>query len=180
MAPSVVALEALSDQRFVSLTTFRKSGQPVSTPVWVGWDRDALIVTTPRSSGKVKRLRDDPSVELRPCSRTGRVDADAVPIHGTAAVLTDSSTHIRLTGLISRKYGLEYLVVMGIERLSRSHSDRVILRITPLMPPPSMPAPACSWADGMAAAQPRTACGTHGPRRRHARQVAVERSYSAC
>jgi len=74
------ALAALGDERFVSLTTFRRSGEAVSTPVWVGRDGDALVVTTPRDSGKVKRLRSDDRVELRPCSRSGRVADGVAPL----------------------------------------------------------------------------------------------------
>ena len=122
---------ALGDERFVSLTTFRRSGEPVSTPVWVARDGDALIVTTPRASGKVKRLRNSPRVELRPCSRMGHIDDDDTPVAGTAEIVTEVAPR-RLTGLIRRKYGLEYRVVMGIERLARSGpSERVILRINP-------------------------------------------------
>ena len=131
--PPGSALAALGDERFVSLTTFRKSGERMSTPVWVGRDGDALVVTTPEASGKVKRLRNSsPRVELRPCSRTGRVDAGAEPVAGVAEVLTDQGDRERLTGIIRRKYGLEYRVVMGIERLlSKSgRGNRVILRIT--------------------------------------------------
>ena len=67
------AFAALGDEWFLSLTTFRKSGERVSTPVWIGRDGDALIVTTPQASGKVKRLRNSPRVEVRPCNRMGRV-----------------------------------------------------------------------------------------------------------
>ena len=40
------AFAALGDEQFLSLTTFRKSGERVSTPVWIGRDGDALMVTT--------------------------------------------------------------------------------------------------------------------------------------
>src|SRR3954471_6521754 len=112
------AFDALGTERFVSLTTYRRSGEPVSPAVWVARDGDALVVTTPADSGKVKRLRHTPRVELRPCSRTGRVQDGAPPVVGTAEVLTDSGSRQRLTGLIRRKYGIEYRVVMAIERLS--------------------------------------------------------------
>ena len=69
------ALAALAGERFISLTTFRRSGEPVPTPVWIARDGDTLVVTTPAESGKVKRLRHHSRVELRPCSRTGRVPA---------------------------------------------------------------------------------------------------------
>ena len=131
---TTIDLRALADQRFVSLTTFRRSGTPVPTPVWVGWD-DALVVTTPRASGKIKRLRHRADVELRPCSRTGRVAAGATPVRATAQILTDPGAGKRLRRVLRRKYRLEYLTVMGLERLARPRgTDRVVLRITPAGP----------------------------------------------
>jgi PPOX class probable F420-dependent enzyme len=126
-----VAFDTLGDERFVSLTTFRRSGEPVSTPVWVARDGDALVVTTPQDSGKVKRLRHTPRVELRPCSRRGRVPEGAEPVTGTAEILSDEGTRDRLTATIRRKYGFEYRLVLAIEHLTRSgRRPRVILRIT--------------------------------------------------
>lgn len=125
-------LSALADERFVSLTTFRRSGERVSTPVWVARDGDALIVTTPEASGKVKRLRNSPRVEIRPSSRMGQVRDGAEPVAGVAEILADRDSRERLTGIIRRKYGLEYRIVMGIERLlgKSGQDNRVILRIT--------------------------------------------------
>ena len=54
-----------------------------------GLDGDALVVTTPAGSGKVKRLRHDPRVELRPSTRFGKVADDAPVVRGTAQVLDD-------------------------------------------------------------------------------------------
>ena len=82
----VTSLLRLADERFVSLTTFRRSGQPVSTPVWVGRDGDALVVLTPSGSGKVKRLRADPRVEVQACGRCARHDGhDAWRCHSSAS-----------------------------------------------------------------------------------------------
>jgi PPOX class probable F420-dependent enzyme len=126
------AFAALGDEWFLSLTTFRKSGERVSTPVWIARDGDALIVTTPQASGKVKRLRNSPRVEVRPCNRMGRVKDGVEPVAGVAEVLTNEGIRERLTGIIRRKYWLEYWMVMSIERLIKSgQENRVILRITP-------------------------------------------------
>ncbi len=123
---------ALGDEQFVSLTTFRKSGEPVSAPVWIGRDGDALIVTTPEASGKVKRLRNNPRVELRPCSRMGHVQDGVEPVAGVADILTGSGSRDRLTGIIREKYGLQYRAIMAIERLARTgRGERIILRVTP-------------------------------------------------
>jgi PPOX class probable F420-dependent enzyme len=125
------AFAALGDEPFLSLTTFRKSGERVSSAMWVARDGDALIMFTPESSGKVKRLRNSPRVELRPCNRMGRMKEGVEPVAGIAEVLTDEDTLERATGMIRRKYGLMYQVIMAIERLIKSGPERrVILRIT--------------------------------------------------
>jgi uncharacterized protein len=125
------AFAALGGERFLSLTTFRKSGERVSTPMWVVRDGDALIMFTPQESGKVKRLRNSPRVEVRPCNRFGRVKDGVEPVGGVAEVLTDGDSLERATGMILRKYGLWYRVVMAIERLVKSGPEkRVVLRIT--------------------------------------------------
>ena len=132
---TTAALNALAEQRFVSLTTFRRSGAAVPTPVWVGWDDGALVISTPRGSGKVTRLRHTSDIELTPCSRTGRVALDAPQVRATAQVLDDPGAGRRLRRVLRRKYRLEYLVVMGLERLvSPRGADRVVLRITPPTP----------------------------------------------
>jgi len=126
------AFTALGREKFVSLTTFRRSGDAVSTPVWIAQDGDALVVTTAEQTGKVKRLRNDPRVQLRPCARTGRVRDYTITVSGRAEIVTDDENRSRLTEVIRRKYGLEFLVVMTLERVMRSSpTRRVILRITP-------------------------------------------------
>jgi PPOX class probable F420-dependent enzyme len=124
------ALAALSDASFVSLTTFRKTGVGVSTPVWITRDGADLIVTTPRKSGKVKRLRNDPRVTLVPCDRRGRVADGATVLEAEAHIVSDTDTVERLGRVFLRKYRLEYRVFMVIERIvSRGDRTRVMLRI---------------------------------------------------
>jgi len=125
------ALADLAGASFVSLTTFRKTGVGVSTPVWIARDGDDLIVTTPRKSGKVKRLRNAPRVTLVPCDRRGRVQEGAPVVEGTARIVSDEDTVERLGRVFLGKYRLEYRVFMVIERLvSRGDRTRVMLRIS--------------------------------------------------
>ena len=122
---------ALGDKAFVSLTTFRKNGERVSSPVWVARDGDALIVLTPKESGKVKRLRNNGQVEIRPSSRMGKVADESKLVPGIAEIVTDVPTAARLTHVIQKKYGFEYYITMFIERIAaRRQKPRVILRIT--------------------------------------------------
>ncbi|WP_375399358.1 PPOX class F420-dependent oxidoreductase [uncultured Amnibacterium sp.] len=126
--------QKMGDEQFVSLTTFRKTGAPVATAVWVARDADALVVTTGGGSGKIKRLRNDARVELRPCTRMGAVADDAPVAHGLAEVVDDEAGGEQLRQAIAAKYGLQYKAFAGAGRIaSVVRSDRapsVMIRIT--------------------------------------------------
>lgn len=124
-------LASIADERFVSLTTFRKTGEGVPTPVWIARDGDALIVTTPDGTGKVKRLRNNDRVELRPSDRMGKV-ADGAPIVAAHAEIVDSdAARASQERIFLAKYRFEYRIFMFIERLGKKgKKKRVSLRIT--------------------------------------------------
>ena len=56
---NVENLAQFSNQKYLNLVTYRKSGTAVSTPLWFIEDRGVLYVRTPAKSGKVKRLRNN-------------------------------------------------------------------------------------------------------------------------
>ena len=124
-------LASIADERFVSLTTFRKSGVGVSTPVWIARDGDALIVTTPDGTGKVKRLRNSSRVELRPSTRMGKVADDARVVAAVAEIVDTDEARSSQARIFLAKYRLQYRVFMFIERLGKKgQKKRVCLRIT--------------------------------------------------
>jgi PPOX class probable F420-dependent enzyme len=124
-------VSSLADEKFVSLTTFKKSGEKVSSAMWLARDGDALVVWTPADSWKVKRIRRDSRVELTPCGRTGKVTAAAETTSGSATVDADPTETARVRGLIKAKYGVEFHVITLLERiLARGSKDRVAVRIT--------------------------------------------------
>jgi len=121
-------LAEMAEHEFLALTTFRRNGDPVPTPVWIAMDDDALVVTTPAASGKVKRLRRDPRVEMRPCSRGGTVPDGAPLVTGVAEVVAPADASTRA---LRAKYGWQYRLITKVEKLvSRRNRERVILRIT--------------------------------------------------
>lgn len=134
---TTVPLLALADERFISLTTFRRSGVPVSTPVWVTRDGAALVVIAPADSGKVKRLRNDARVKVRPCGRFGQVADGVEPVPGTAVVESDPSTVEHVRKAIRDAYPIEFRITMAIERAigqvrGKDRTTRVALRISPV------------------------------------------------
>ncbi|KTR87703.1 hypothetical protein NS220_17210 [Microbacterium testaceum] len=119
---------------FVSLGTFRRNGAEVAVPVWIARDGDELVVTSERKTGKVKRLRNDSRVTLRPCSRMGAVDPDAITVVAQGRVAGAATDDARADMALRRKYGLQYRAILGFEalvrKIQRRPGDRVILRIS--------------------------------------------------
>lgn len=67
-AETGTALERFRDQKTVILTSYRKDGTPVDTPVHVAVEGDRAYVRTYASALKTKRLRRNPEMELWPAS----------------------------------------------------------------------------------------------------------------
>jgi PPOX class probable F420-dependent enzyme len=97
---------AITDENYVLLTTFRKSGEGVATPVWiVALPGGAAGFTTEATSGKVKRIRNNPKVTLQPCDMRGKVREGSDIVDATAEVLMgDEALPVR--DAIRRKHSL--------------------------------------------------------------------------
>jgi PPOX class probable F420-dependent enzyme len=65
-------LTKLKGFRFLNLTTFRKNGVPVLTAVLFAVANDKMYVWTTKDSGKVKRIRNNATVQIAPSTRLGR------------------------------------------------------------------------------------------------------------
>jgi uncharacterized protein len=76
---------AIRDQKYISLKSFRKSGVPVATPVWFGEKNGKLYVMTRSAMGKTKRIRNNPRVQVAPCTIRGQVTGPEFP--ATARIL---------------------------------------------------------------------------------------------
>jgi uncharacterized protein len=63
---------ALVGSEFALLVTFRRSGDPMPTPVWFGLNDGSLYVESLADAGKVKRLRHDRRVRVAPCTVRGK------------------------------------------------------------------------------------------------------------
>ncbi|MEU2548303.1 PPOX class F420-dependent oxidoreductase [Streptomyces roseolus] len=102
--------EELRRGRYLSLTTYRKDGTGVATPVWYAVDEERVYVWTRADSWKVKRLRKDPRVELAVCDLRGTIPEGAVRTAGTARLVTGEELR-RIRRLLSRKYTYQYWLV---------------------------------------------------------------------
>jgi PPOX class probable F420-dependent enzyme len=78
-------LAGLNQFKLLDLTTFKRSGDPVTTPVQFVVDGDRLVVSLRTDSGKVKRIRADPSVRIAGHRDSVTLDATARELHGADA-----------------------------------------------------------------------------------------------
>lgn len=124
---------ALKGVEYVRLTTYRKSGVAVPTPVWFAIEQDAqgprLVVMTQANSGKVKRLRHTARVELAPCDVRGNPIND-VRLTATGLILPESE-HQRADKLLNAKYGWKKMAFMLMGRLRRTKVDYLEFRPAP-------------------------------------------------
>jgi len=104
----------LGEEPYVSLTTFKRDGTPVSTPVWVARDDGQLLIHSAAESWKVKRIRRNQHVRLTACSYKGKVHG--ATFDGDARILADTA---RVQELEAEKYGLIYRVFRGLTALNR-------------------------------------------------------------
>ena len=93
----------VQSSQYVLLTTFRKDGSAVSSPVWAAAESERLFVWTETHSFKVKRIRHNPEVLVQPCTHGG--SPRGAPVRGHAELLDEAGTaHVR--NLLARKYGV--------------------------------------------------------------------------
>jgi hypothetical protein len=120
-------LDQLAAAKYLLLTTFRKNGTAVPTPIWFARDGAELVVWTPTDSGKVKRIRRDGAVTVAACDVRGKQSGEASP--ATARLLDAAGTE-RARSLIVKRYGLlAWLTVQG-SKLRRGRDGTVGIAIT--------------------------------------------------
>jgi uncharacterized protein len=121
----------LANEEFVSITTFKRDGTPVSTPVWVAGENGNLLVISEADTWKVKRIRRDGHVRIAPCGARGAVKGPAVDAEATIEPDTAG-----VEKLLSRKYGWKYRAYTRFSALVRKLRRQptptgVTIRITP-------------------------------------------------
>ncbi|MGC1485781.1 MAG: PPOX class F420-dependent oxidoreductase [Candidatus Acidiferrum sp.] len=100
---------AFRDHKYLCLETFKKSGEGVKTPVWFAADpasdldaNDArLYIYTIGNTGKVKRVRNNPRVNIAPCTIKGAPRGEFVV---AAAVIITGEEAARAMNLLNKKY----------------------------------------------------------------------------
>jgi uncharacterized protein len=99
---SPTTLIALGQQKYISLTTFRRTGAAVATPVWFVRLEDTLYIYSVATAGKVKRIRNNSQVQLALCTMRGKVTGPTIA--GEARIVTDPHEQARAKAALDAKY----------------------------------------------------------------------------
>jgi uncharacterized protein len=120
--------------RYLSITSYKRDGRGVATPVWFVQRDGRLLVETDAASGKVKRIRRNPQVRVAVCTASGRLRGEPVP--AVAEILPGSQIDA-VERLIAGKYRLDMIIIRPLRfvqarlHLGRPRTKPAILGITP-------------------------------------------------
>ena len=123
------AFAVLQGHKYISLTTFRKSGKPVSTPVRFVVESGKLYVSTRTKAGKVRRIHSNPKVQLAPCKLRGKVVGPTV--EAVARILSVDEEVVARSAL-KRNYGWMMRVGNFFSNLRGDSGEEVYLEIVPV------------------------------------------------
>ena len=120
--------------KYLSLTTYRRDGTPVSTPVWFVEDEGRLFVTTAADSYKAKRLRQNSTAIVAPCTARGVLKGEPIPVH---VEFLPNADHAWIDRLMAEKYRIDKILILPLYRLvtklrgkSASGTETAYLAIT--------------------------------------------------
>ncbi len=129
-----MGLAAFRDHKYLSLETFKKSGEGVKTPVWFAADpaRDlagdgaAIYIYTIGNTGKVKRIRNNGRVKIAPCTMRGELLGEWVDARAEIVTGEEATSGMEL---LNKKY-FPWKQLLGFFALL-SRRERVVMRIRP-------------------------------------------------
>jgi PPOX class probable F420-dependent enzyme len=111
------ALEPFVRQKTVLLTSYRRDGTPVGAPVSLAVEGDHAYFRSPGKGWKVRRIRNNPMVEVAPCTTKGKVTGPA--IRGRARRIEGAGA-AHAASVLRRKHPLLHgVVVPASHRLFR-------------------------------------------------------------
>lgn len=117
-------------EEFLSLETYRKNGETIKSPMWFAQDNDALYLWTMADTSKVKRIRNNPNVNIAPCKRMGEVTGEWMTAHAT---IDDSPIMVaQVEAMLLKKIGLFFRIFRFIDAIRdrQKNSHRICIKLT--------------------------------------------------
>ena len=132
--PNATAFTPLQGEHYINLTTFRKNGEGVPTPVWFVDVAGTIYLYTGAQAGKVKRIRHSARVTLAPCTVRGAITGPTIV--GTARLVTDEQEIRQASKGLQKKYGWQYRLLTTLPKITsvfqpKAKNNWAYLAITP-------------------------------------------------
>ena len=116
-------LKIFEKAKYINIQTYKKTGQPISTPVWFIIKDNKIFFRTSHNSGKIKRIRNNNNVKFALCDIRGKIKGEWY--EGIAKIENDSDNSILFQ--INKKYGLSSRLMKIFYKIKKI--DIVILSI---------------------------------------------------
>ena len=114
--PNATAFTPLQGEHYINLTTFRKNGEGVATPVWFVDLAGTIYLYTGAQVGKVKRIRHTTRVTLAPCTFRGAITGPTIV--GTARLVTDAAEIRQAIKGLQKKYGWQFRLLTTLPKIT--------------------------------------------------------------
>jgi len=125
---TLAAFSNLDGQQFMSLTTFRKTGEAVVTPVLFTDIDGKLYLLTLGDAGKLKRIRNNSAVTVAPCTVRGELLGEMAT--GSGRIITGDEAK-RANQALTRKYGMFKRLFDLMHRVTGKYGNRAYIEISP-------------------------------------------------
>jgi PPOX class probable F420-dependent enzyme len=121
---STNSLTQFTNQKYLNMETYRKTGKPVATPLWFAEENGTLYVYSLANAGKVKRIRNNPKVRIVPCDVRGKPKGEWV--EAKARILDERGATLGHK-LLNMKYGWMKRIGNAFSKLMQR--QRVVIAI---------------------------------------------------
>jgi uncharacterized protein len=119
-----MTFDEIGDPSYIALRTFRKTGVGVVTAVWAVRDDGRLLVRTDTGSGKAKRIRNNPDVEI--CVSDMRGKPKGPWVEASARLSDTPEDEAAIMRGLKRKYGLQFRLISLFSRDRVGFGDIVV------------------------------------------------------
>ncbi len=117
----------LENVKYINLATYRKNGDAVKTPVWVAVHKGVGYIFSESNVGKVKRIRNNPKVQIAECDMRGGLLGDWA--NGTARLVDDQQEIDAMYPAFNRKYGIIMHITNFMAKLVGRYQRRQIIAV---------------------------------------------------
>lgn len=110
-------LASISDAKTILLTTYKRDGTAVATPVSLAFDGERAYFRSYDKAWKTKRLRHNPAVQAAPATLRGK--PTGLAIRARATLLDGEQARVAARALARRHRVLQAILVPAAHRLRR-------------------------------------------------------------